>query len=634
MMRKVDPGRLTMEWKVRKRGGHVFVDHNMNRQGANIASVYSVRPEAGAPVSTPLSWDEVQAGRVTPKDFTIVTIWDRLAGQSDDPFLPVLGADQDLGPALDALGTPIEDDITGTESWEIPMPPTDDPRKAAGSRRTSDEVIARSKDPKLGQYLSMRDPAATPEPMTGEPTQGGNSFVIQRHDATRLHYDLRLERDGVLVSWAVPKGLPLTKGVRHLAVHTEDHPVAYASFQGTIPKGHYGAGDVNIWDRGTYDLVEWTDKKVSFRLHGDRHHGEWHLIKTRGDDWLVLMASRSEEEPLASPPSNWTPMLAAGGYDPFDGEGWWFEPKLDGVRSLVYVDGEDVKLVSRRGRDQTRSYPELGRVYRNVKATNAVLDGEIVATDERGRTSFELLQQRMNLTAQADIEKARKKIPVEIVAFDLLWLDGESLVERPLADRRERLESVVHEGKGLRLMYTVPTQGTRFFAIAKEHGLEGIVGKRAPSRYQPGRRSDDWRKIKILSTQDCVILGSTPGERGRSGSFGALLLGAYVDGALRWIGQVGSGFTERMLKEILAAMESLTMDHPPISDPQLVKVKGARWVEPELVCEVEYLQMTNVGKLRAPVFKGLRPDKAPEDCVLERPAAAEIASIEGASAKR
>ena len=172
------------------------------------------------------------------------------------------------------------------------------------------------------------------------------------------------------MSWAVPKGLPLTKGVRHLAVHTEDHPVAYASFQGTIPKGHYGAGDVNIWDRGTYDLVEWTDKKVSFRLHGDRHHGEWHLIKTRGDDWLVLMASRSEEEPLASPPSNWTPMLAAGGYDPFDGEGWWFEPKLDGVRSLVYVDGEDVKLVSRRGRDQTRSYPELGRVYRNVKATN------------------------------------------------------------------------------------------------------------------------------------------------------------------------------------------------------------------------------------------------------------------------
>src|SRR5205085_1338287 len=213
MMRKVDPGRLTMEWKVRKRGGHVFVDHNMNRQGANIASVYSVRPEAGAPVSTPLSWDEVQAGRVTPKDFTIVTIWDRLAGQSDD--------------------------------------------------------------------------------------------------AIRIHDAVRLEHHGVLVSCAVPKGLTLTKGVRHLAVHPGDNPVADASFKGTIPKGHYGAGDVNIGDRGTYDLVEWTDKKVSFRLHGDRHHGEWHLIKTRGDDWLVLMASRSEEEPLASPPSNWTPMLAA-----------------------------------------------------------------------------------------------------------------------------------------------------------------------------------------------------------------------------------------------------------------------------------------------------------------------------------
>jgi len=285
-----------------------------------------------------------------------------------------------------------------------------------------------------------------------------------------------------------------------------------------------------------------------------------------------------------------------------------------------------VKLVSRRGREQTRSYPELRRVYRNVKATNAVLDGEIVATDETGRTSFELLQQRMNLAGDSDIERARKKIPVEMVAFDLLWLDGEPLIDRPLSERRERLEEVVHEGKGLRLMYTVPTDGVRFFGIAGQHGLEGIVGKRAASRYVPGRRSDDWRKIKILSTQDCVVLGCTPGERGRSGSFGALLLGAYKDGRLTWIGQVGTGFTDRMLKQILDALEPLAIDQPPIGEPGLRKVKGARWVRPELVCEVEYLQMTSVGKLRAPSFKGLRPDKVPEDCVLERPAPTETAA--------
>jgi bifunctional non-homologous end joining protein LigD len=634
MIRKVDPGRVTMEWEVRKRGGHVFIDHNMNRQGANIAAVYSVRPESGAPVSTPLTWKEVEGGKVKPQDFTITTIWKRLAKQADDPFLPVLRANQDLGPALEALGVPPEEQISDTESWVIPMPPTDDPQRAAEKEPArpsskSADAIARSKDPKLGQYLSMRDPSATPEPMTGEPTPEGNSFVIQRHDATRLHYDLRLERDGVLVSWAVPKGLPLTKGVRHLAVHTEDHPMEYGGFEGTIPKGHYGAGDVKIWDRGTYDLVEWTDKKVSFRLHGERHHGEWHLIKTKGDDWLVLMASRSEEEPLPLAPETWTPMLAAGGYEPFTRDEWWFEPKLDGVRALLYIQGEDVKLVSRRGRDQTRSYPELRRVYRNVKATNAVLDGEIVATDETGRTSFELLQQRMNLAGDTDIERARKKIPVEMVAFDLLWLDGEPLIDRPLSERRERLEEVVHEGKGLRLMYTVPTDGVRFFGIAEQHGLEGIVGKRAASRYVPGRRSDDWRKIKILSTQDCVVLGCTPGERGRSGSFGALLLGAYKDGRLTWIGQVGTGFTDRMLKQVMEALEPLAIDHPPIDDPGLRKVKGARWVRAELVCEVEYLQMTNVGKLRAPSFKGLRPDKLPEDCVLERPAPTETAASAG-----
>jgi bifunctional non-homologous end joining protein LigD len=231
----------------------------------------------------------------------------------------------------------------------------------------------------------------------------------------------------------------------------------------------------------------------------------------------------------------------------------------------------------------------------------------------------------MNLTGSADIEKARKKIPVEIVTFDLLWLDGAPLIDRPLSERRERLEATVHEGKGLRLMYTVPTQGKTFFGIAKQHGLEGIVGKRANSRYAPGHRSDDWRKIKILSTQDCVILGRTPGERGRKDSFGAVLLGAYIKGALTWIGQAGSGFTDRMLKEVLAAMEPLIIDHPPIDDPELKRVKGARWVKPELVCEVEFLQMTKVGKLRAPVFKGMRPDKAPEDCIWEEPASTETA---------
>jgi len=310
-------------------------------------------------------------------------------------------------------------------------------------------------------------------------------------------------------------------------------------------------------------------------------------------------------------------MLATGGYQAFDAPGWWFEPKFDGVRTLLYLEGESVRLISRTGRDQTASYPELSRLYRRVNAINAVIDGEIVATDESGRTSFELLQQRMNLASPGEIERIRKKIPVELVAFDLLWLDGRDLTGEPLSDRRQRLKDVVMEDKGLRLIYWVADEGERFYEVASEHRLEGVIGKRASSKYLPGRRSEDWRKIKILKRQDCVILGWTPGQKGRSDAFGALLLGAYRDGKLAWVGQVGTGFTDKMLKIVLDRLGALETDKPAISDPELRKVRGAHWVRPELVCEVEYLQITAGGKLRAPSFKGLRPDKLPEDCLLE-----------------
>jgi DNA ligase D-like protein (predicted ligase)/DNA ligase D-like protein (predicted polymerase)/DNA ligase D-like protein (predicted 3'-phosphoesterase) len=546
LIRQADPDRVTMEWQVERRAGKVFIDHNMNRIGANIAAVYSVRPEAGATVSTPVTWKEVEIGRIRPGDFTIASVWSRFGPRRKDPFRGVLDEPQDVSDAMTALGV--------ERGGRMP--------DAGRARSTSEEVIARSKDPKLARYLKMRafGDEGTPEPAAGTASPGGNAFVIQRHDATRLHYDLRLERDGVLVSWAVPKGLPFEKGVKHLAVHVEDHPMEYGGFEGTIPKGHYGAGEVRIWDHGTYDLLEWTDSKVSFRLHGQRHHGEYHLVRTRSDrDWIVLMAKASDEEPLARPPT-FAPMLAASAPAAFDGEDWWFEPKLDGIRTLLYIDGEDVRLVSRTGRDQSAQYPELKRLYRRVTATNAVLDGEIVATDEQGGTSFERLQQRMNLASKSEIERMVKVVPVEMVAFDLLWLDGRDLTREPLTARRELLTQVVMEDRGLRLIYSAPQRGVEFFEAATALGLEGIIAKRTSSRYLPGRRSDDWRKIKILSRQDCVILGWTPGQRGRASAFGALLLGAYRDDRLLWIGQVGTGFTERMLKDLLARLKEIEAD--------------------------------------------------------------------------
>jgi bifunctional non-homologous end joining protein LigD len=423
-----------------------------------------------------------------------------------------------------------------------------------------------------------------------------------------------------MVSWAVPKGLPAVKGERHLAVQTEDHPIEYNAFEGTIPKGHYGAGEVRIWDHGTYDRVEWTDAKVSFRLHGERYRGEeYHLVKTRRgeNDWLVLMASRSVEGPAATPPT-FKPMMAEIGAAPFDSADWVFEPKLDGVRTLVYLGMNSVKLVSRTGRDQTEQYPEFARIFERVTAENAVLDGEIVAQDAQGRPSFQRLQQRMNLASKSEVNRVRREVPVQLFVFDALWLDGRDLTGLPLTERRALLEDVVVPGKGIDVTLFVPEHGTALWESAKERGLEGVIAKRANSRYQAGRRSGDWKKIKVLNRDEFVVLGWTPGQGGRGSSFGALLLGARVDGALRWVGQVGTGFTDRTLKDLMARLAPLEIDRPAVGDdPELARIPGARFVRPELVATVEYLEVTGGGrKLRAPSFKGLRDDVAPQDCVM------------------
>ena len=471
--------------------------------------------------------------------------------------------------------------------------------------------------PALEQYHAKRDFAETPEPGPEPKPGSGDLFVIQKHDATRLHYDLRLELGGVMPSWAVPKGLPIDPGERRLAVRTEDHPLDYASFEGWIPEGEYGAGEVRIFDRGRYETIEWTDDKVSFRLDGRRHRGEYHLIKTK-TDWLIFLSKRSADEQPPQPPEM-VPMMAEGGHEPFDDPRWRFEPKLDGVRTLAYVRTDGTRLLSRRGRDQTATYPELANLARWVNALLAVIDAEIITLDEQGRPSFELLQQRMNLQAPGEIARARRKVPVALFAYDLLFLDGRDLTAEPLEERRRLLEEIVTESGPTRLTYHVDGKGTPLFDATREQGFEGVIAKRLGSRYQPGKRSKDWRKIKALNEQDCVILGMTAGTGSRSSRFGALLLGAYRDGELIWIGQVGTGFTDAVLEDLREQLEPLTIPKPPVEDPGLRKLKGATWVKPELVCEVEYLQMTKVGKLRAPSFKGLRPDKAPQDCVLERP---------------
>ena len=600
---RADREHVTMAWQIDKRTGKVFIDHNMNRSGANISAVYSLRPEAGATVSTPLLWEEVDAG-VTPQDFRIDNVWERFE-KLGDLFEGVRTSPQELGTALEAVGLSPEKAVESRGS----------------TRRTSEEVIAASKDPDLGEYLRKRTfgPEGTTEPAPSGTAGEGNSFVIHKHRATRLHYDVRLERDGALPSWAVPRGLPTKPGDKRLAVRTEDHPLEYGSFEGSIPEGHYGAGEVRIFDEGRYEPVEWTDSKVSFRLHGRRYPGlEFHFVKTR-TDWLAFLASNQQAPLIASPPA-FQPMLAEGGWKAFDDPAWWFEPKFDGIRSMTTMGTDATRLVTRKGRDVSDKYPELRMIHELVDQVNAVLDAEIVAFDEDGKNSFEVLQQRMNLSNEREIKRISSRIPVALVAFDLLWLDGHDLTGLALQQRRELLETIVEQDHRLQVVTHVDGGGTAFAEVAEGLGLEGVVAKRTGSKYQPGRRSPDWRKIKLTNTQDCVILGWTPGQGGRSGTFGALLVGAYDEGKLIWIGQVGTGFTRATLDRVLEALELLKRSTPPIDDPELAKVKGATFVEPTLVCEVEYLEITkSTKKMRAPSFKGLREDKAPDESVLELP---------------
>jgi bifunctional non-homologous end joining protein LigD len=489
--------------------------------------------------------------------------------------------------------------------------------------------------PRSKTYAEKRSFEDTPEPaadFAGDVDPGtatpGKTFLIHQHHATRLHFDLRLEmlngQQPVLVSWAVPKNLPIDTGEKHLAVHVEDHPFEYGSFSGTIPPGNYGAGEVRIFDSGTYEVLEQEPGKLTFRLLGRRMQGVWHLIQTKrndGKDWLVWL--RKSERPESEPRPEADPMLATLVEKAFDDDDWLFELKWDGIRALAWCDNE-TKLTSRNRRDISATYPELEKLHERVVAIDAVLDGEIVAM-RNGRPSFEALQGRMNLQDRTAIGKASKQLPVTYVAFDLLYLDGRSLLSLPVEERKRMLSESVVEKLGLvQVSLAVEGEGRAVFATAESQHLEGMVAKKCGSPYRPGKRSKDWLKIKTTHDADVVIGGWTKGEGGRSETIGALLVGTYKDGDLHYAGAVGTGFTDRLLGELSAALRKVEASRCPfIDDPsgsrnQFGKViKNPHWIEPCLVARVEFRELTSAGRLRAPSFKGLRDDKTPEQCLFE-----------------
>ena len=468
----------------------------------------------------------------------------------------------------------------------------------------------------LREYRRKRDPQQTPEPFSS----GGASaarrpiFVVQRHDARRLHYDFRLERDGALASWAVPKGIPLEPGTRALAVHVEDHPLEYAAFEGEIPKGQYGAGTVEIWDRGTYELVdEKRDGGLTVRLAGKRLQGLWTLVPARLDgdpkNWLLI---RKRGEDGAGERVDYVPMFATLSERVPTGDGWLFEIKWDGYRALARLTGgEGATLRSRRGNELTERFQTIANALpRALRTPDCVLDGEVCALDERGRPSFSAMQQ------------GKRDTPIVYYVFDLLELEGRSLVELPLRERRKLLEPLLDARiAAVRLSETFE-DGEALLAAANEQGLEGIVAKRADSRYQAGRRSRDWLKIKTHGRQEFVIAGYTKGQGRRSSVFGSLVLGVYEGNGLRYVGNGGTGFNDAEIDRLLDKLRPLERPDSPFPVvPKMPRVRKGDvvWVEPKLVCEVAFSEWTHDGHLRQPTYQGLREDKTPSEVRQELP---------------
>ncbi|RIX31163.1 ATP-dependent DNA ligase [Amnibacterium setariae] len=610
------PDLVVSDMKKENRRGKVLVDWSQNRAAKTTLVPYSLRGTLHVAASAPRTWEEL-----------------------DDPGLRQLRPDEVVE------------------------------RLQRDGDLLAHVAPAAARSDALTRYRSMRDAGRTPEPVPeAAPARGADdTFVIQEHHATRLHWDFRLERDGVLVSWALPKGVPADGRRNHLAVHTEDHPLEYAAFTGDIPKGEYGGGHVDLWDAGTYETEKFRDDEVIVTLHGRKDGGlggepvKVALIRaerekpkgSQGEQWLIHrmavedapadQAAPAEEaaapgtaEPAGAPapraaapegplPRTPSPMLAVAGAPLDPGEAWSVEMKWDGVRAVARVDGGRVLLTSRNDLDLTPTYPELQALAEHVHADGAVLDGEVVALDATGRPSFSRLQQRMGLTRKQDVEPAMRAQAVRYLLFDVLEVDGHATTSAPYRERRDLLERLVEGGGPIDVPPVVATASgdalreavDDAMATSRRLGLEGVVVKRAAAPYRPGARSKDWVKRKHERQQEVVVGGWRPGQGRRAGGVGSLLVGVHVDGRLRYVGRVGTGFSDADLDAIEARLASHGRKTAPFDDVPRADASDAHWVTPSLVGEVRFAEWTDDGRLRQASWRGWRPDKRPEEVVRE-----------------
>jgi len=587
------PDLVVSDMKKSQRDGKVLVDWSQNNGSKTTITPYSLRGRARPMVAAPRTWRELASKNLEHLDYTQVL--SRLEKKGDLLAGLTAGHLSSLEPTHERL-----------ETFD-----------------------------RLEKYRSMRDGAKTPEPVPADApeTSTGSSFVIQEHHARRLHFDFRLEHDGVLVSWALPKGVPTDRKTNHLAVQTEDHPLEYGSFEGEIPAGEYGAGTVTIWDAGSYELEKWRDgEEVIATLHGEKHGSHrYALIHTgKGDgkaqnNWLIHLMEDAHEQsrtPAKKKPERTAPpkpMLATLGSEALihDEGDYAFEMKWDGYRAIAQIEDGEVRLLSRNGNDMTATYPELGDLVGAVNG-DAVLDGEIIAPARGGRPDFARLQSRGKLSKKADVEKAMASTPVRFVAFDILSIDGDSLVKKTYDERRALLEDTVTPGGTVDVPPAFEGDLGSAIESSRTLALEGVIAKLRSARYSPGRRTDAWVKIKHHATQDVVIVGWRPGKGSRAHRIGSLLMGIPEGDGIRYVGRVGTGFTEDSLDTLLTRLRSLERKTSPAIDVPAADASDAHWVTPRIVGEVEFAEWTPSGRIRQPSWRGIRTDKKPGDVTLER----------------
>lgn len=657
------PDLAVSDMKKTLRAGKVLVDWSQNNAAKTTIVPYSLRGRLRPTVAAPRTWRELSAPSLHHLDYQEVM---KRVAAGKDPFAPVSGGRHGAEAAHTAGSSP---------GGRAGIPPGE-----AGEAGDGGDT-----DPRLEKYRTKRDRAGTPEPFTAQQHQaeddGGprrEKFVIQEHHARRLHYDFRLERDGVLVSWALPKGVPTSKAKNHLAVQTEDHPMDYADFEGDIPQGQYGAGAVSIWDRGYYECEKWVaGKEVIATLTGAEGGGlggtrRFALIHTgqANDQWLIHLMdpagpqdrhgarhqsgtsaadntddtddggggggrgggrggqveSDSESQPdggadtgtgPAPDATGFSPMLATSGtLADLPDLDWQIELKWDGVRALVIGDATKIRLISRNGIDMSLSYPELTD-RSHWPEQGFVADGEIIAVGRSGRPDFGLLQGRMKLTRAADVSKAQASTPVRLMLFDLLFDAGQDLRRLPLSERRRRLEQFFRPSAApVELSGVIDGDAGHILESVAELGLEGVMAKRTDGRYV-GQRSRSWLKLKVERTQEVVVGGWRPGKGGRRESVGSLLLGVPDGSKLRYVGRVGSGFSTRELTELRQQLDALPRKTSPFRDVPDADAADANWVSAKLVGEVTFGEWTGSGKLRHPVWRGWRLDKTPADVVVD-----------------